>query len=153
MATNNVLALAVASSRCGYVYLANGSLQEWGTTVRATQKPTDLAGFAQGLINDLAPDIVVTEKCDEVSKKGKRTKELIRVIAETASHNYLLDVSVPRLHTFTSKYEEAENLAKLHPELAGYVPRRKRRIFDFEPRGLMVFEALALARQVTATET
>ena len=149
MAPRNVLAVAVASGRAGYVFLSDGKLCDWGITVKAVKDPTDLAAFIQSLINNLKPAVVVTEKCDSASRKGKRARKLIRVIAETASHNYVLDVSVPRPRRFQSKYEEATHLAKQYPEVAGYLPERKRRIFDFEPRSMIIFEALALAEQIT----
>lgn len=148
MATLRVLSVAVASGRAGYVFLVGGKLYDWGITVKGVKSGTELAGFVQTLINNLKPDVVVTEKGDAESRKGKRTRQLIRAIAETASHNYVLDVSVTRPHNFPSKYEEAEELAKRYPEIAGYLPIRKRRIFDFEPRSMIIFEALALAEQV-----
>jgi len=80
--------------------------------------------------------------------KGQRTKALICAIAELASHNPVLDVSVPRPRSFPSKYEEAQALAKGYPELLGYLPKHRRRIFDFEPRSMVLFEALALADAV-----
>ena len=123
-------------------------LLDWGITVKAVKTGTDLVGFVQELINDLKPDVVVTEKCDEHSRKGKNTRQLIQSVAELASHNEVLDVSVPRPRKYPSKYEEAEQLVKRHPDVAGYLPVRKRRIFDFEPRGMIIFEALALAEEV-----
>lgn len=143
-----ILSIAVASGRAGYVFLSGGKLGDWGITVRATKSATELAGFVQTLINDLKPDVVVTEKCDRKSRKGKNTRRLINGITELASHNYVLDVSVPRPRLFQSKYEEAEDLAKRHPDVVGYLPKSKRRIFDFEPRNMIIFEALALAEAV-----
>lgn len=148
MAAFRVLALAVASGRAGYVALDGNQLFDWGITVKAAKSAADLSGFVQTLINDLKPDVVVTEKCDSQSRKGNRSRHLIETIAETVSHNYVLDVSVIRPHDFPSKYEEAGQLAKRYPELAGYLPKHKRRIFDFEPRGMIVFEAIALAEVV-----
>ena len=148
MAALRILSVAVASGRAGYVFLCDGKLYDWGITVKAVNNATELAGFVQGLINDLKPEVVVTEKCDQASRKGRRTSALIRAIAETASHNYVLDVAVIRPRAFPSKYEEAEHLARQYPEVAGYLPERKRRIFDFEPRGMIIFEALALAEKV-----
>ena len=55
---------------------------------------------------------------------------------------------MPRPRAFQSKYEEAAHLAKQYPEVTGYLPERKRRIFDFEPRSMIIFEALALAERV-----
>jgi len=148
MATLSVLAIAVASGKVGYVFLHDGQLQDWGITVKAAKRDNDLVGFAQGLINGLKPDIVVTEDFAAGCRKGARSRALISSLAELASHNTVLDVSVSRPRTFQSKYEEAEWLATLHPEITGYLPAQKRRIFDFEPRGMVLFEALALAHEV-----
>jgi len=148
MAALSVLAVAVASGKVGYVFLQSGRLQDWGITVKAAKNRSDLVGFVQGLINDLRPDVVVTEDCGDGCRKGSKTKRLIRSLTELISHNAVLDVSVSRPRTFQSKYEEAEMLAADHPEIAGYLPIRKRRIFDFEPRGMVLFEALALAHEV-----
>lgn len=148
MAALKVLSIAVASGRAGYVFLDGTQLLDWGITVKAVKEPTELIAFVQELINTLQPDVVVTERCDETSKKGKRAQKLITSVTELASHNYVLDVSVPRPRGFRTKFEEAKDLASRHPELTGYLPRRKRRIFDFEPRSMIVFEALALAEAV-----
>lgn len=148
MAALSILAIAVATGKAGYVYLQGDKLTDWGISVKATKTRSDLVGFVQGLINELKPDVVVTEDCTIDCRKGQRTKSLIQTIVELASHNAVLDVSVPRPRRFPSKYEEAKALVERYPEVAGYLPARKRRIFDFEPRGMVLFEALALAEQV-----
>ncbi|WP_371229918.1 hypothetical protein [Roseovarius sp. 2305UL8-3] len=147
MASLKVLAIAVASGRAGYVYLQETKLLDWGMTVKATKDPAELVAFVQSLINDLKPDVVVTEKCDALCRKGKKARRLIAAIADLASHNYVLDISLARPRHFPSKYEEAVHFVKRHPEITGYLPKKKRRIFDFEPRTMMIFEALALAEQ------
>jgi len=148
MAALSVLAIAVASGKVGYVYLSGGRLQDWGIALKATRSSGDLVGHVQELINELRPDVVVTEKRTTGCRKGQRTKDLIRSIAELASHNTVLDVSVPRPRSYPSKYEEAEVLARVYPEVAGYLPKQRRRVFDFEPRSMVLFEALALADAV-----
>lgn len=149
MASLSVLAIAVASGKAGYVFLSNGKIQDWGITVQAVRSGNELVGFVQGLINELRPDVVVTENCTvPTCRKGGNTRKLIQAVAGLASHNGVLDVSVARPRTFQSKYEEAVTLAAEHPEIAGYLPSHKRRIFDFEPRGMVLFEALALANEV-----
>lgn len=148
-AISRVLSVAVASGRAGYVFLVDGQLDDWGITVKAATNTTELVGFVQDLINNLKPEVVVTEKCDENSRKGEQTRTLIRAIAETANHNYVLDVAVPRPRSFPSKYEEAEHLVSRYPEVAGYLPQCKRRIFDFEPRTMIIFEALAFAERIS----
>ena len=148
MAALKVLSVAVASGRAGYVFLDGTQMLDWGITVKATATATELVAFVQELINTLRPDVVVTERCDGDCKKGAAAKRLIASVAELASHNYVLDVAVGRPRTFPSKYEEASHLASKHPEVLGYLPKKKRQIFDFEPRNMIIFEALALAREV-----
>ncbi|WP_299771255.1 hypothetical protein [uncultured Tateyamaria sp.] len=149
MAALSVLSIAVATGRAGYVLLNDGQLQDWGMTVKSVRSNNDLVGFAQRLINDLQPDVFVTEDVSAGScRKGRRAKTMINDLATLASHNEVLDVSVARPRTYPSKHEEAAALAEIHPELAGYLPARKRRIFDYEPRGMILFEALVLASEV-----
>ncbi|MEP4337228.1 MAG: hypothetical protein ABJ360_12740, partial [Roseobacter sp.] len=129
MTTLRVLSVAVSSGRVGYVFLEGTQLLDWAVTTTVSGKATDLVAFVQELINTLKPDVVVTEKCDDDCRKGKLSKRLIASIAELASHNYVLDVSVPRSRSFQSKYEEAESAVTRHPDLIGYLPKRKRRFF------------------------
>ncbi|MEM9839499.1 MAG: hypothetical protein AAF830_10150 [Pseudomonadota bacterium] len=145
MAALRVLAIAVASGRAGYVLMQGRQLLDWGITVKAVKTGTELVGFVQELINRTRPDVVVTEATTAPCRKGTRTKELIASIAAIASHNEVLDVAVERPRLFPSKYEEAEALAERYPDVRGYLPAQKRRIFDFEPRGMVIFEAIALA--------
>lgn len=148
MAALRVLSIAVASGRVGYVCLQGRQLLDWGITVKATESTGNIVAFTQELIAKLKPDVLVTEKCSPKSRKGKKTKELIQTIAELASHNELLDVSIERTQKFSSKYEEADALLKRHPDLEGYRPKKKRRIYEFEPRSMILFEALAMAEDV-----
>ena len=46
------------------------------------------------------------------------------------------------------KNGEATVLTKRYPELLGYKPARKRRVFDREHRGTVLFEAILLAEHV-----
>lgn len=148
MAALRVLAVAVATGRAGFVYLEGMELRDWGVSMKAVKSTKNLVGFLQELINEFKPDVVVTEKCEAGCRKGKRSKSLIRAAAEIASHNEVLDVSVDRPRRFPSKYDEARDLVERHAALEGFLPKRKRRIFDFEPRGMVLFEALAMAERV-----
>ncbi|RFP88509.1 hypothetical protein DZK27_08480 [Rhodobacteraceae bacterium 63075] len=60
----------------------------------------------------------------------------------------MLDLTIPRPRPYQTKHDEAVALAKRYPEVAGYVPARKRRFFDPEPHGMSLFEALILAEKV-----
>lgn len=148
MATLKVLSLAVSSGRVGYVFLEGPQLLDWAVTTRVSGKATDLVAYVQELINTLKPDVVVTEKCDRNCRKGSRSKRLIASTAELASHNYVLHVAVSRPRVVQSKYEEAKSAVQRHPDLIGYLPEKKRRFFETEPRNMIVFDALALAEDV-----
>ena len=148
MAALRVLSVAVSSGRVGYVLMEGTQLIDWAVTTTVSGKANDLVAFVQELINQFKPEVVVSEECGPDCKKGRRTKRLIASIAELASHNYVLDVQVPRPRSFKSKYEQAGDVVTRYPDLIGYLPKKKRRFFDFEPRNMIVFEALVLAEEV-----
>lgn len=114
------------------------------------QSNVEAAAFAQTLINDLTPDVVMTEELETARHKGKHTLDLIAAIVRTAEHNQVLDVAVPREHRYPNKYAEAESLCERYPELAPWKPA-KRRFYDNEPRNTVIFEALALAQVMVGT--
>ncbi|WP_299829309.1 hypothetical protein [uncultured Roseobacter sp.] len=147
MAALKVLTVAVAKGRAGYVYMAGGELRDWNISVKAVKSGNQLVEWLQTLINQLQPDVVVTEKITADCRKGGKTKRLIRTLSQLAAHNYVLDVSVERPRDHPCKYTEAAALAERYPELAGWLPK-KRRYFDSEPRNTILFEALALAEAV-----
>ena len=144
MATLRILAFAAATGRVGSVFLVGNKLVDWHISNKAAESGVAVAGHVQTLINDLLPDVVVTEEPETASHKGKHTLALIAAIARTAEHNHLLDVSVPRQHRYPNKYAEADALVEQFPELAPWKPM-KRRFYDNEPRNTVLFEALALA--------
>ena len=147
MAVSRLLACVAARRRVAYVFLVDGHVRDWRVSEKAANSPLDAAELTQVWINALTPDILVTERIDDDFRKGPRVKAIIRAIASTAAHNYLLDVSVKREQRYRNKYEEAEALASLHPEVRAWLPR-KRRFFDHEPRNIVLFEALSLAQAV-----
>ncbi len=130
------------------MFLQDKTLLDWNISVKATRSANELAGWVQGLINELKPDVVVSEKIDDDCRKGRKSRRLINTVTELAAHNFVLDVSVVRPRQFQTKYGEAEALAVQYPELKGRLPRKKRRFYDFEPRAMVLFEALALALEV-----
>lgn len=144
MAALRVLAFAAATGRVGSVFLVGGKLVDWHISNKAADSGIEAAGHAQALINDLLPDVVVTEELETAKHKGKNTMAVIAAIARTAQHNHLLDVSVPHEHRYPNKYAEADALVEQYPELAPWKPM-KRRFYDNEPRNTVLFEALALA--------
>ena len=140
--------MAAATGRVGYVYLVDGSLTAWGVSRKAWRSTTHAAGALQGWINDYRPNVVVTEKIvDGETRKAMKSRWITAAMANIASHNYLLDVAVPRVQHYASKYAEAAALAELYPDLKPWVPTRHH-LLQIEPRSTMIFEALSLAQVV-----
>ena len=139
-----VLAIAAATGRIGYVLLIGERLLDWGLSRKASKSPELAARHAQKLIDDLKPDVVVTEDISKSSTKGSKTRMLIDAIAHVAANANLLDVRATHSQEHANKYEEAAHLAIRFPEIAAWVPK-KRRLWDPEPRATVLFLALSLA--------
>ena len=148
MARLKTLAISIASGRVGYALFDGNELIDWGIASRATKTSTVLVGFVQELINQLKPDVSVSLKPDTESRKGTRTRKLIQAVADLAEHNYVLNVTVERPRPYANGFEEASAITKRYPELLGYKPPRRRRLFDPELRGTVLFEAVLLAEHV-----
>ena len=139
-----LLAIAAATGRVGYVFFVGNHLSDWRVSEKAAKSPATAAGEAQKWINELHPDVMVTEKPGQRSRKDGKTLKLNAAIARTAAQNYLLDISVERKPKRSNKYDEAKTLAERYPEMSAWLPK-KRRFYDNEPRNIVLFEALMLA--------
>jgi hypothetical protein len=147
-----LLACAAASGRVAYVFLSNGQLKDWRVSEHAARSPQDAAELCQRWINDLTPDVLVTERTGPGCRKGDRVQAIIRAIAGVGEQNYVLDVSVPSKHDYANKYEEAAALAERYAAIKSWLPK-KRRFFDNEPRNIVLFEALSLGEKVLNAPT
>lgn len=143
MAALKILAIAVTHHRIGYVFLVGRKLKDWQMSRKAARSAIDAVGMVQGWINELRPDVVVSEKVAG-SRKSKQTKEIMASVANLAAQNYVLDITVERKQEFANKYDEADALVALYPELKPWQPKR-RKFYNKEPRSTVLFEALALA--------
>ena len=142
-----VLVFAAATGRIGHVFLLGERLLDWGMSMRASRSPRDAAEHATKVIAHLNPDVVVTEELPKSSTKGWKTRQLLDAVGAVALHTRLLDIRAKRQHSFPNKYEEAAYLATRFPEIAAWVPK-KRRLWEPEPRATVLFEALALGLSV-----
>ena len=147
MAQLRVLAVAINRRRLGYVFLLGMDLKEWRTMTAPTKSQTNAAGALQDLINEFRPDVVVTEKVVTTANRSSAVRALKEALIRAAAQNYVLDVSVERTQDYANKYEEAQSLATIYPDVAPWVPP-KRRAFDHEPAHLVIFDALSLAHTV-----
>lgn len=144
MAALRVLAIAVATGRIGYVFLKGGELCDWALSRKASRDPKAAAEKAQEWIDELEPDVVVTEELPKRSRKGSRTRAMIEAITRVAERANVLDITISAVRVSRNKYDEAERLAERFPEISAWAPA-KRRIWESEPRNTIYFEALALA--------
>lgn len=142
-----LLAIAASTGRVGYVFFIGKRLTDWRVSEKAAKSSEQAVSECQKWINELQPDVVVTEKSCRRSKKDGRTLEINAALTRTAEHNYLLDVSVKRDPELPNKYDEAKAQAERFPALSAWVPK-KRRFFDNEPRNIVLFEALSLAEVI-----
>jgi hypothetical protein len=136
--------VAVASGKLGYVFMHGKQLLAWGASKKAAKSPEAAALQVQAWINQFQPEVLVSEKPQTSSRKGRRTHQLMQAICNTAAYNTLLDVCFARTQEHENKYVEAAALTETYPELRPALPR-KRRLWETEPRSMIYFEALALA--------
>ena len=142
-----VLALAAISDRIGFVLLHGDRVKDWQASERAAKSSIEAAAFAQERINFHRPNVVVTERLGPDNRKGEATHRLIAAMEMVAEHNPVIHVATEHHHPWPSKYEEAAALVKVYPPLKPWLPA-KRRIFDHQPRVMVIFEALSLANSI-----
>ncbi len=144
MARLRVLAIAVATGRVGYVFFHGKQLTDWKMSRKANRSADAARSYAEQLIAYFRPDVVVTEKVANHSRKGTHAKDITAAIGCVATRAEPLDVQVPRVQSFQNKYEEARAFAERFPALKSRIPKRPR-IWQSEPYSTIYFEALALA--------
>jgi len=139
------LAFAAGYRRISFVLIENGQLATWQTSCKAAGCPELAACFAEEFIDLLRPNVIVMEDITAGTHKGKATQALLQAIANVAAQSDANTIAIQRERLFRCRYTEAEHLARLYPDLADKVP--KRRFFDPEPHHTVLFGALALADQ------
>lgn len=148
MRARSILSIAVASGRVGYVAFLSSEPVDWGISIKSARSRASVCRFADRLIRQHEPDSLVFELCDDACRKGSRTRRSIAALADVATLHDIQGLSVPRPHRYRTKYDEADAIAKRYPELGGYLPKFRPRYFEFEPRSMVLFEAVALAEAV-----
>lgn len=142
-----MLAFAAATHSLAFVLFDGDSPKDWQISGTAVQSGAQAAAFARLQIGRYNPDVVVVEDIDKAERKGERAKAAIRAIKAVAANHEVYDVAVPRTCQFSSKYDEAKAFGLLYPELAPWVPPKRRRQ-DVEHRNVSLFEAVWLAEAV-----
>lgn len=144
-----VLAVAVATGRIACVFLIDGQLKDWRQSRIAALNTKTATRVVQSWIDDLGPDLLISEHPDTAHRKGRRAKAILQTIGEVFDAAEGLNVQLARTQGYQNKYEEAKALIKKYPELLPWLPL-KPPIWLPEPRQTMYFEALSLVEQVTA---
>jgi len=84
MARLNVLAIAAATGRIGYVYFVGPRLMDWGLSRAASKSPKRAAAMASRWLDLFHPDVVIIEAADSPSRKGAMTRQSIEAISSVA---------------------------------------------------------------------
>ena len=146
----NVLAMAAASGKLGYVFLINGVPFDWGASKEASGSPRQAFQYATKKIAYYRPELLVTELVSDESKKGQYSRSLINMIAKAAQEADIQWCLVARQQHYPNKYQEAQALAERFPDLEATLPPR-RHWWQTEDQRMIIFEALALGLSVVDT--
>ncbi|MFC6637403.1 hypothetical protein GV827_17580 [Sulfitobacter sp. JBTF-M27] len=138
-----ILSIAVASGRVGHVVLEGANVVHLGMSKKASMGPAEARAFTAQALEDRRPDVVVTEKVLKKSKKGSKTRSVIKAITEVADCADVLNFEVSRGRSHDSRFDEARELAARYPKMEPYLPSG-RKPWEAEPKTLIYFEALSL---------
>jgi hypothetical protein len=137
------MGIAIGSGKIGFGYLVDGELMDWKLSIDASRSEEAAYALATKWIGYYQLDVVVLEDPD-VSRKGSHSRVLHDAVVLAANELEVEVALVQREQLAPNKYAEAAALAKEFPQLAAWLPD-KRRLWEKEPRNIILFEALALA--------
>lgn len=138
-----VMGMAVSSLKIGFAYLIDGELMDWKLSIDASRTEEACFMKVDDWLSYYQPDVLVIEDVEQ-SRKGPNSRLLQSAIRKAALEAEVRVVEVARDLGAANKYAEAEALAAEFPQIAAWLPE-KRRLWEQEPRNIIIFEALALA--------
>lgn len=145
-----IMAIAVNHNRIGFVFLIDKQPMDWEMSYVAAASPSNAQKKVAQWIKHYGVDVAVTEDMYGTTRKGKRTTKLIEAVGEAAQQSNAQHVEVVRSQPFQSKYEQIDDLIERYPQMKAVAPR-KRKYWENEPHSVTIFEALAMAEQITRT--
>lgn len=145
-APRKLLAIAASSGKVGFVYLSSGDLLDWGLSAKASKGLDQAFDQARAWLNFYQPELLLIERIDQGTRKGRHAQSLIQAIGAAADDLKIRGERVVRRSQYPNKYAEAAALAQEFPQLEPWLPR-PRKIWEPEPRNVIYFEALALAKE------
>lgn len=137
------MGLAVSSGKIGFALLVDGELMDWGLSVKARRGFEAAFDKAVEWISFYELDLLVLADFAE-SRKGPHASMLHDAVVRAATSTRVDVVFLPRPDEPANKYVEAATLAQEFPQIASWLPP-KRRLWETEPRRIILFEALSLA--------
>ena len=148
MASNTpaVLSIAARSGRIAYVFFDGSELKAWSTSRKGSKNARAASAVVGSWIAQFVPDIIIVEDYRTATRKGRNTKAIIRTIENVAKNTSAGICVVDRKQLFKNNIDEARQFAKQYPELKAWLPSRPK-LWESEPRNIIYFEALALAKQ------
>ena len=146
MRRRKLLAIAASSGKVGFVYFSGDELLDWGLSAKASKGIEQAFDQAKAWLVFYRPDLLIVEHIDQGTRKGRHAQSLITAVQGAASDLHIDHESVVRRSRHPNKYAEAAALAFEFPQLEPWLPR-PRKIWEPEPRNIIYFEALALAKR------
>ena len=138
----NVLSVAVASGKIGYVFTSDGEVRDWGLSLVASRSPEAGQAKVNEWIEFYGPQLVITEKLSPHTRKSGRTIRNIEAVADAAQNADCHHIEVEHIQHHQNKYMEIEYLARKYPVLENWkVPPRK--VWESEAKQTVIWEALA----------
>ena len=151
MARLRVMSVAVRSHVIAYAFFIGDRLEYWGSSNKAAKSPEHALPVVKAWMAKFRPQVMVTERIGQDTRKKPRTISVIEAITQLAVDAPLNDIVVPRVRQFTNRYEEAEAVAERFPAVAHLVPK-KPRIWESAPPRLIYFEAIVLGLGVVSSQ-
>lgn len=145
------LALAASSRKIGYAFFIGRELMDWGTVRKASHRVADAHAKTRRWISFYVPARLFVEEIDGGSRKGRHTIALIEAFSAAGRELGVPVITVPRRLHHRNRYFEAVALAKTHPQLTPWVPKR-RHYWSREPMQMSMFEAVSLVEEWYAME-
>ena len=97
----------------------------------------------------MQPNFIVTGDAYRAGRKAAHVRAIIAALANYAATTKINNAAIARVQRCANKYEEAALLAKKYRQLEASRPP-KRKLWEAEPRQVIVFEALSLVEAITA---
>lgn len=137
------MGLAIGSMKVGFAYLIDGELMDWRLSIDASRSEAAAYEQAAEWIGYYQLDVLVLED-PEHSRKGSHAHLLHQAVMRAAVAAEVRLILMPPLSDRApNKYARAKAMAEEFPQIAPWLPD-PRRVFDQEPRNIVLFEALSL---------